>query len=377
MAKKERVVMIVAREYWDNHARAYIIRGTGSLSLVLPGKPYHHSYHRFRPLLVAKRMKQFQQQQCHQSSSSLTTTTTTTTTDASSRVVAAAERLLDTAFASSSSSRRKQRRQQQKKRWMMMSEHKIRMARSETCTSLTINAPKPKEKSNEKGNDDDEEEDIEPMFSHLPKAPADDTRTVWDLIFPNPYKNEPPPPNSMIHWPKTLTEWRIQLQQTWELYRWTWRGFTTSSRGFLVEDPLDIDNHNKPLLARKQQEEEDTLSNNNINPNDIMENVRQNAKFVRNEAASLGDTMKKTTGIATKEDLKQLVVDGMKLFSECVNEFMSGYRKGRDDEVEKMLTEYFQNLEVQANKPKRRKIKPRIRNRTRRIILQRYLRTMR
>ena len=46
---------------------------------------------------------------------------------------------------------------------------------------------------------------------------------------------------------------------------------------------------------------------------------------------------------------------------------LTGYRKGRDDEVENMLTQYFQQLEQkaiqQAERKPRRKIKRRVMNR--------------
>jgi hypothetical protein len=32
----------------------------------------------------------------------------------------------------------------------------------------------------------------------------------------------------------------------------------------------------------------------------------------------------------------------MKLATDCLREFMAGYRQGRDQEVEKMMNEYFQ-----------------------------------
>jgi hypothetical protein len=90
-------------------------------------------------------------------------------------------------------------------------------------------------------------------------------------------------------------------------------------------------------------------------------NVRRNAQFIKAEAVSLGDRIKQTTGIETKEDLKQMVAGSMKLFAECVNQFTAGYRRERDDEVEQMLTQYFQHLETAppTHRPKkRRKAKP-------------------
>jgi hypothetical protein len=82
--------------------------------------------------------------------------------------------------------------------------------------------------------------------------------------------------------------------------------------------------------------------------------VRRNAQFIKAEAVSLGDRIKQTTGIETKEDLKQMVAGAMKLFAECVNQLMAGYRRERDDKVEQMLTQYFQHPETAppAHRPK-------------------------
>jgi hypothetical protein len=41
------------------------------------------------------------------------------------------------------------------------------------------------------------------------------------------------------------------------------------------------------------------------------------------------------TGASTKEDLKVWVGDMLKLGTECLTEFMSGYRKGRDEEIDR------------------------------------------
>lgn len=221
------------------------------------------------------------------------------------------------------------------------------------------------QKEKDSAKEDDEESD-DGIFTGLPKPPVHDTRTVMDLIFPNPYKNEPLPPNTK-KWPTTFSGWRRAFAKTWDMYRWTWRGFFTS-RGFLVEDELD----KKFIEENKKDETKLTTS-----PDEVIENVRRNAEFAKEEALKIRATVREKTGIESKEDMKRWVAAGMKLFSECVKEFMAGYRKGRDDEVEKMLTQYFQNLEEQANKPKRRRIKARVRNRTQRIIQQRYLRTCR
>jgi hypothetical protein len=70
--------------------------------------------------------------------------------------------------------------------------------------------------------------------------------------------------------------------------------------------------------------------------------------------------MKDNTKIYTKEDLKKWAGEQLKLATQCVNEFMAGYRSGRDEEVEKMLNQYFKEEgdEKEADVPKRKRRKP-------------------
>lgn len=99
--------------------------------------------------------------------------------------------------------------------------------------------------------------------------------------------------------------------------------------------------------------------------------MKRNFDFVQKEGSYWKSRAQDETGIHTKEDLKKWAGDQMKLASECLSEFMVGYRKGRDDEVDKMLHQYFQENEEQdekkesndegalrkRRKPKRRTIK--------------------
>jgi len=132
------------------------------------------------------------------------------------------------------------------------------------------------------------------------------------------------------------------------MYRETWEGFY-SSKGFFVEDATNEKNSQEEVAKSMEQKREE-----------VTENVRRNAQFIQEESEKIRKEVRERTGINSTEDLKRVAADMMRLASECVKEFMAGYRKGRDDEVEKMLTQYFQGLEEQANKPKRRKPKRRV-----------------
>lgn len=175
-----------------------------------------------------------------------------------------------------------------------------------------------------------------------------DNRTVGDILFPG-YTSADVPEEHKIHWPKSLSQWRAAIASAWSDYKWTWDGFTTS-RGFLVEDNPTEANSETGDMNDKAREAGEVVA----------ANATRNAKLLKVEAESLGKEIRDRTGINTKEDLQKMAAEAMKLFSNCVKEFMSGYRKGRDDEVEKMLTQYFQEMEQEANKPKRRKRKRRV-----------------
>lgn len=137
-------------------------------------------------------------------------------------------------------------------------------------------------------------------------------------------------------------------------YRKTWNGFF-KSRGLFVEDEEEAEK-SKENLHKSIQEQTDA----------VKQNIKRNSKFLADESVRLRSEFQNRTGLHSLDDLRRVAREAMRLASDCLNEFMSGYRKGRDDEVEKMMTQYFQELEQEANNPepkkKRRKRKRRIVN---------------
>lgn len=187
------------------------------------------------------------------------------------------------------------------------------------------------------------------MESGNDEGVVEDTRTVMDILWPNPFKDEEP--IDKFKWPTSPAVWRRAFKMAWKEYTASWEGYFTS-RGFVVEDKED--------LEKRQKEQQDAI---NEKREIIQDNIRNNTQFLKEESEKLRTELRDRTGIHSKEDLRKFAADMMRLATNCVNEFMSGYRKGRDDEVEKMLTQYFQELEEEANKPRRRKPKRRVRNR--------------
>jgi hypothetical protein len=173
-----------------------------------------------------------------------------------------------------------------------------------------------------------------------------DTRTVMDILFPNPFKGMEPP--NQIKWPTTFAKWKEAFSLAWQDYKSSWVGFTTS-KGLFVED----------VEPEKEVQKEKIVGSIMSKSKEVMVNVKRNSKFLQTSAMKIRKEVRERTGITSIEDVKAYAADAMRLATECLNQFMQGYRKGRDEEVEKMLTQYFQNLEAQANQPRKKRRKPR------------------
>jgi tRNA A37 N6-isopentenylltransferase MiaA len=108
----------------------------------------------------------------------------------------------------------------------------------------------------------------------------------------------------------------------------------------------------RQALAAKQQEQElsEMSKTENNDPTTTStsqppwpDNAVRNLHLIRQDAARILDQAKEQTGIHTKDDLKTLATEMMKLATECLREFMAGYREGRDQEMDKMINEYFRD----------------------------------
>jgi hypothetical protein len=172
----------------------------------------------------------------------------------------------------------------------------------------------------------------------------------WLVLFPNPYLDQegvdqgPPKPK------KPLLEMFRDLGKAWNLYLTTWEG----------------------TILRAPKKETSILQQEIAGPegpsqgDEIRSNVARNLEVARREGTDLIEQAKEQTGIRNQEDLKAFASDMMRLATECLKEFMAGYREGRDNEVDKMLHDYFQeqeqgesqssgDKEEEDSKPKRRR----------------------
>ena len=153
-----------------------------------------------------------------------------------------------------------------------------------------------------------------------------------------------------------------QLREAWALsmkeYRWSHEGWLlpvseeTDATGGTKETSLSVSDQ---VEAQRKQ---------------IQSNVAKNVKFLEVEGTEALEQVQKKTGIYTLADLKAWTALQLQLATECVQEFMAGYREGRDDEVEKMMNQYFQGMwedeepEASDEEPKKKRRKPKRRVRT-------------
>eukprot|EP00546_Thalassionema_frauenfeldii_P003302 CAMPEP_0178932746 /NCGR_PEP_ID=MMETSP0786-20121207/22821_1 /TAXON_ID=186022 /ORGANISM="Thalassionema frauenfeldii, Strain CCMP 1798" /LENGTH=145 /DNA_ID=CAMNT_0020610137 /DNA_START=360 /DNA_END=797 /DNA_ORIENTATION=- len=101
------------------------------------------------------------------------------------------------------------------------------------------------------------------------------------------------------------------------------------------------------LPKRKLEEAEDQDSLSNLveeHRSEIRSNITKNVEFLRSEGDEALKSIKKETGIGTVEDLRKWAGEQLTLANECLKEFMSGYRHGRDEEIDKMINEYFKEV---------------------------------
>jgi len=163
-----------------------------------------------------------------------------------------------------------------------------------------------------------------------------DTRTWRTILFPPAYvdPNAPPPPQ----WPPLSQPhiWRDGLQEAWGLYKDTWEGFFSTGK----PNQGDNHHHHHPEVHHKHDSSTTAAA-----VEQVAENARRNLEVAKTEGERLVTAAKEHTGIYTVEDLKLVAREFMMTATQMLTEFMKEYRKGRDDEVDKMLHEYFQQQE--------------------------------
>jgi hypothetical protein len=203
------------------------------------------------------------------------------------------------------------------------------------------NDEKEKYDSSEDEEEDADEEPSDSIYKILTGRPQED---------PSDYVEEV---RKKYVLPKTLEGWKTFFRDVWTTYYNTFQGWETEeerierereerrTKGLPVDDAEGEDEtetetvyeieYDEDALRRKQKE--------------ITDNVGRNLNIAHSTGQDLLEKAKEKTGIRTKEDLKIWAGEQMKLATACLSEFMGGYREGRDEEVDRMLNEYFKDLD--------------------------------
>jgi hypothetical protein len=161
------------------------------------------------------------------------------------------------------------------------------------------------------------------------KSRNDVSNAIFPHTLPDP---EGQSNNKLSQYPKTYAGWKRVFVCAWKSYRSTWEGFVSGSS-------TNDKKGEKSELEAVIDEERDNVSS----------NIEKNVKYVEKEAPKFFEFVQKESRIYTKEDLKRWAGDQLKLATLCLNEFMAGYRSRRDEEMDKMLNEYFKEVDDQAD----------------------------
>jgi len=151
----------------------------------------------------------------------------------------------------------------------------------------------------------------------------------WRVLWPHPHGDPVDAPKENK---RKIPRWQ-DLKNAWRDYKSTW---TYGLRGV----------------------SHDETETNNVDIQQVAKNASRNIQDAQTDAQALFQSSAQS-GIQSTQDLRQLATDYLKLATTCLQEFMAGYRQGRDEEMERMLNEYFQEKENSpSGKVKRRRRKP-------------------
>ncbi len=151
-----------------------------------------------------------------------------------------------------------------------------------------------------------------------------------------------------INYPKTWGGWKEIFRRTKDTYLMTFEGFLLPEKkrdengNIIPDDEVKAEEDDADGITTMKEKATDAA-------NQISENVQKNISTIQQEAPKLIEMGQQVTGISSREELRAWVSDQLKLGTACLTEFMKGYRSGRDDEVDKMLHEYFKDLDEEKN----------------------------
>lgn len=214
-------------------------------------------------------------------------------------------------------------------------EDSISPAKAETSTS---NSSGESDATDEKNTNED-------------KQKADETKDdanneMFGIPMKNPIRERYLRSQQVIIYPKTWSGWKALTKRAWTKYLWTFEGFLLAEK-----NKLDANGNLIPIVEEENDEsapskEEKSLKDKATDTaTDIASNVQKNISTIKEETPQLLKMGQKITGVSSKEELREWIGAQLRLGTACLSEFMKGYRKGRDEEVDRMLHQYFKDLD--------------------------------
>jgi hypothetical protein len=205
-----------------------------------------------------------------------------------------------------------------------------------------------------------------PQFSSSSQSTIDNTieslpypnGRPWRVLWPRPH-GEPPDSSSSTSKRKRIP--RIKdFRRAWKLYKETWEdglsGIPSKKTNNNITNTTGTSMSMSNSLSSLLSSTSTSLTLTSPTPTEELQNIGDNAaknlRSVRQNAQELLEQAKENTGIRNQEDMKELASEMMTIATECIKEFMAGYRKGRDTEIDKMLHEYFQDNEEEEEEKK-------------------------
>lgn len=137
---------------------------------------------------------------------------------------------------------------------------------------------------------------------------------------------------------------RELLQLAWADYTSTWEGFFDNAKLKKEEEQKQEDDYLSSIDTEAMEQK----------GKDLKANVDRNFEMIKEEGSDIAELVKEKTGVRTQNDAKAWAMEQLKLANECVAEFMKGYREGRDEEIDKMMNEYFKDIDFDNEKDTKR-----------------------
>jgi hypothetical protein len=203
-----------------------------------------------------------------------------------------------------------------------------------------------------------------------------DTRSIRQLLYPTPWDAMDESQEGKPKEKKPISHYIQAFRNAWRDYMDTWRGNSVEDE----EQKNKVVSVNKDSRSSEKKkdddndDDEDKLTETMTGmKRKIRRNVRRNTRAAKVTALSIRQQIRERTGIKSADDFKRVAADVMTLVANCLNEFVSGYREGRDAQLRKMLQEDLaQQQKEEAKAAAQERVSPtRLKRRPKRRVLRR------